>query len=68
MTTSTYQSDCRQKKVTTILPINMNTGTLENAYNNINIYQIREEKDIYTKKLGLLYEITISQKKKKELW
>ena len=46
----------------------MNTGTLENAYNNINIYQIREEKDIYTKKLGLLYEITISQKKKKELW
>ena len=51
-----------------LLPNNMNIGTPENLYDKIKILQSREEKEILTKKLGLLWEKSNKSKNMKELW
>ena len=49
----------------TLLPIDMNISTPENIYSRINILQSRKEKEIFTKKLGLLWgEGNKSERKK----
>ena len=51
-------------KGTTLLPINMNISTPENIYNKIKILQSREEKEIFTEKLGLLWEKSNKSKRR----